>query len=107
MIEEAEKQVGAVPDPDIVTELVTADKLVTANPCRLYSFIAVGLADATNLYYLRDGDTVAADIKVTVATIAYTTVPAVFAEPVRFKHGLFVQFATNGAYVFVQYKPDY
>ena len=107
MIEEAEKQVGVVVDPDIVTDSMAASKLVCEKPCWLYSLLLSEVAAPCAVFTFYDNTVASGEVRLKLYVPGYQTLPVVFKHPVRFKRGFYLEFTTSGAFASVQYKPDY
>ncbi len=84
-------------------EKISASGLFTDRPCLVYSLCGVGVADATNVFTVYDGhNTTGRDI-MRLVSIAYSSDFRLFASPLFFAKGLYVEFTTNGAEFFAQF----
>lgn len=94
-------------DKKIQTEYLTASGLVCAKPCWLFAVIAGSTQTTAKVLTIRDGSVVTDDIKMKLYCSVYNNPAVVFAMPVYFKKGLYLEFATNVDFAFVQYTTEY
>ena len=90
------------------SQLVRSEKLVasgifTKSPCLIYSITGVGVADATNVFTVYNGTNTSGENKFRLVTVAYNSDFRLFASPIFFPKGLYVEFTTNGIEVFAQF----
>lgn len=81
----------------------TASALITQQPCLVYSICGIGIASSHNVYTIHDGQNVDGDIVMRLVAGVYSADFRLFASPLFFAKGLYVEFTLNGAEVFVQY----
>lgn len=77
--------------------------LISSQPCLVYSICGIGIAQASNVYTIHDGQNVDGDIVMRLVAGVYSADFRLFASPLFFAKGLYVDFTTNGEEVFVQY----
>jgi len=82
---------------------VTGSGVVSEKPCLLYSICGVGVADATNVFTIYDGQSTAGKVIMTLVSVAYNSDFRLFAAPLYFSKGIYVEFTTNGSEVTLQF----
>lgn len=82
---------------------LTASGLACDRPCLVYSICGIGVADATNLYRIYDGFNTSDDLIMSLVAVSYVADFRLFSPGLYFAKGIYVEFTTNGAEVFVQY----
>lgn len=81
----------------------TASGLVSRQPCLVYSICGIGIAEDSNVYAIHDGQSVDGDIVMRLVAGSYSADFRLFASPLFFSKGLYVEFTTNGEEVFIQF----
>jgi len=81
----------------------TASGVVCKGPCLLYSICGIGLAQASNVYTVYDGQTTGGKVMFRLVAGAYATDFRLYACPIYFSRGLYIDFTTNGEEVSLQY----
>lgn len=81
----------------------TASGVVSKQPCLIYSICGIGIAQDSNVYTIHDGQTVDGDVVMRLVAASYSADFRLFASPLFFAKGLYVDFTTNGEEVFIQY----
>lgn len=81
---------------------VTASGRVSEKPCLIYSLCGIGVADATNVYTIYDGHGTNGDVIMRLVAVAYSSDFRLFAAPLYFSKGIFIDFTTNGSEVMIQ-----
>lgn len=76
---------------------------VSDKPCLVYSVCAIGIAETSNVYTLHDGQSPAGDVIMRMVAGSYSADFRLFASPLFFAKGIYVDFTTNGEEVFIQY----
>lgn len=96
--------IGAIMDESRLIELARAVKsgVVSQKPCLVYSLCGIGIADASNVYTIHDGQTSSGDQIMTLVAGTYSSDFRLFASPLYFSKGLYVEFVTNGEEVSIQ-----
>jgi len=87
----------------IKVERVTASVCLCKTPVFVYSICAIGLAQTDNTYKIYDGQNSEGKHKFTMVAGAYQADFRLFAAPVLFAKGLYIDFTTHGEEVAVQY----
>lgn len=87
----------------ISLERVTASGIVSEKPCLIYSICGVGVAGSTNVFTIYDGQGTGGKIIMTLVTVAYNSDFRLFASPLYFSKGIYVEFTTNGSEVTLQF----
>lgn len=82
---------------------LTATGVVSNVPCLVYSICGIGLAQASNVYTIYDGQNAEGKVKLRLTAGAYSSDFRRFEEPLYFAKGLYIAFTTNGEEVTVQY----
>lgn len=80
-----------------------ASGVVSEKPCFVYSICGIGIADATNVYTIHDGHSTTGKAIMRLVSVAYSADFRLFATPLFFAHGIYVDFTTNGSEVTLQY----
>lgn len=86
----------------IALETVTTSGLISDSPCLIHSICGIGIADASNVYSIYDGQSAAGDAKFRLVCGSYDSDFRLYAAPLFFSKGLYVEFTTNGEEVTVQ-----
>lgn len=86
----------------IALERLVASGIISRKPCLVYSICGVGIASATNVFTIHDGQSTDGKVKMTLCTVAYNSDFRLFASPLYFGQGVYVDFTTNGSEVTVQ-----
>ena len=87
----------------VKSEKLGASGIFTKSPCLVYSIAGVGVAAATNVFTVYNGTNTSGENKFRLVTVAYNSDFRLFASPLFFPQGLYVEFTTNGDEVFAQY----
>lgn len=87
----------------ISTPRATATGLVSSKPGFLYSICGIGLAETDNTYTVYDGHSTAGTIKMRLVAGAYASDFRLFACPMYFAQGIYIEFTTHGEEVTMQY----
>lgn len=82
---------------------VTADSLISPEPCFVLSAELVSSAAGVSTAALRDGHNTDADILVDLAALASAADPRSWTPPIYFQKGLFVDIGANVTAVLVRY----
>lgn len=82
---------------------VVASGRVSEKPCLVYSICGIGIADATNVYTIYDGHSTAGKDMMRLVAVAYSSDFRLYASPLYFANGIYVEFTTNGSEVSIQY----
>lgn len=80
-----------------------ASGMVSDKPCLIYSICGIGISDNTNVYTIYDGSSTEGKVMMRLVAGSYSADFRLFAAPLYFHKGLYVDFTTNGSEVFVQY----
>jgi len=86
----------------ISNDRVTASGCVSKGPCLLYSICGIGLAQASNVYTVYDGQTTGDKVKFRLVAGSYAADFRLYACPMCFTKGLYIDFTTNGEEVSFQ-----
>lgn len=89
--------------PVIAHGRIIASGLVSETPCLIYSICGIGLADTSNVYTVYDGQNTEGKVKFRLVAGAYSADFRLYACPLHFTKGLYIDFTTNGSEVFIQY----
>lgn len=84
-------------------ECVTASRVVSNTPCLIYSICGIGITEDSNVYGIHDGQTTEGERRMRLVAGSYSADFRLFASPLYFAKGLYVDFTTNGEEVFVQF----
>lgn len=87
----------------ISVDRITASNVITNRPCLVMSICGIGIAEISNVYTVYDGQSTTGNIKFRLVAGSYSADFRLFAEPIYFAHGIYVDFTTNGEEVCVQY----
>jgi hypothetical protein len=87
----------------IRTPRQTATGAISKKPGFLYSICGIGIAETSNVYTIYDGHSTAGEVKMRLVAGSYDSDFRLFACPMYFTQGLYVEFTTNGEEVTVQY----
>ena len=87
----------------VKTERIVASGIFTKSPCLIYCISGLGVTEATNVFTVYNGTNTSGENKFRLACIAYSSDFRLFASPLFFPKGLYVEFTTNGTEVFAQY----
>lgn len=82
---------------------VLASGKISEKPCLVYSICGIGIADADNVYGIYDGSSAAGKLKMRLVAGSYSADFRLYASPLYFVKGIYVEFTTNGEEVTVQY----
>lgn len=82
---------------------VIATGRVTDKPCLINSICGIGLASTSNVYTVYNGHDTTGEIKFRLVCGSYAPDFRLFAPPLYFAHGIYIEFTTNGEEVAVQY----
>jgi len=82
---------------------LTASGRLSEKPCLIYSICGIGIADASNVYRVYDGSSTAGELKMTLVAGSYSSDFRLYASPMYFSKGIYVEFTTNGEEVTVQF----
>lgn len=82
---------------------VTASGRVSERPCFVYSICGIGLAQASNVYTIYDGHSTAGKAMFRLVAGQYAADFRLFASPLYFANGLYVDFTTNGEEACIQF----
>lgn len=81
----------------------TASGVVCETPCLIHSICGIGIAQASNVYSVYDGQNTEGKLRFRLVAGSYQADFRLFAAPLYFHKGLYIEFTTNGEEVFVQY----
>lgn len=89
-------------------KLITLDRIVKSaviseKPCLVNTICGIGLAETSNVYRVYDGHDSTGKFKFTLVAGSYTPDFRLFAPPLYFANGIYVEFTTNGEEVCCQY----
>lgn len=87
----------------ISLERATASRIVSEKPCLVHSICGIGIADASNVYTIYDGQSAAGKVIMTLVAGSYDADFRLYAAPLYFTKGIYVEFTTNGSEVVVQF----
>lgn len=87
----------------IACETVTASGIVSPVPCLVYSICGIGLANADNIYGVHNGQSSSDKRKFRLTANKYSADFRLYACPIFFSKGLYIDFDTNGEEVTVQF----
>lgn len=107
MDEKQDKQVRPEVDKSILTKDLIISGLICDKPCWLYSLSVSEVSAAYGQFVFYDNNAASGKVRLRIYVAQYRTIPIVFNHPIRFKRGLYLNFATSGDYAFVQYRTDY
>lgn len=82
---------------------LTASGLVTDRACLVYSICSIGTSQTSNVFNIFDGFNTGGKHIMTLGGAQYFSDFRLFAMPLYFAKGVYVEFATNGTECFVQY----
>ena len=84
-------------------ERAVASGTVSKKPCLVHSICGIGVADATNVYSIYDGHGTSGKLIMRLVAVAYSSDFRLFASPLYFAKGIYVEFTTNGSEVVLQF----
>lgn len=87
----------------IALDRVTATGRVSEKPCLVHSICGIGIADTSNVYTIYDGQSSAGKPMMRLVAGSYASDFRLFASPLYFSKGIYVDFTTNGSEVVIQF----
>jgi len=84
-------------------ETVLASGLICEGPCFIYSICGIGLAETSNVYGVHNGSSDKGKREFRLAAGSYASDFRLFASPLYFSKGIYIDFTTNGEEVTVQF----
>lgn len=87
----------------ITIDRITASAQVSENPCLINSICGIGLAETSNVYTVYDGHGTTGKIKFRLVAGSYAPDFRLFAPPIYFANGIYIEFTTNGEEVSFQF----
>ena len=81
----------------------TVSGVVSEKPCFVYSICGIGIAETSNVYTIYDGQTTAGKVMMRLVADSYSADFRLYASPLYFAKGIYVDFTTNGEEVSIQY----
>ena len=82
---------------------VTGSGRVADTPCFIYSVCGIGIAQSSNVYAIYDGQSTGGDLRFRLVAGTYASDFRLFASPLYFAKGIYIDFVTNGEEVVIQY----
>ncbi len=82
---------------------VTETGRVSETPCLIHSICGIGIAQTSNVYTIYDGQSNAGKVMMRLVAAGYASDFRLFAAPLYFSKGIYVEFTTNGEEVVIQY----
>lgn len=86
----------------IALERAAASGIVSRKPCLIHSICAIGLAETDNTYRIYDGQSTSGKYIMTMVAGAYSSDFRLYASPMYFAKGIYIEFTTHGEEVSVQ-----
>ena len=80
----------------------TASKCLCQTPCFVYSICGIGLANTDNTYTIYNGQNAEGKLKMILVAGAYQADFRLYAVPLYFSKGFYVEFTTSGEELTVQ-----
>lgn len=87
----------------ITLKTVTASGKVSERPCLIYCICGIGIAQTSNVYGIHDGQTSGDKRRFRLVAGSYSADFRLYASPLYFTKGIYIDFTTNGEEVTVQY----
>lgn len=87
----------------ISLERLTSSGIASEKPCLVYSICGIGIAQTSNVYTIYDGQSTAGKVIMRLVAGSYSSDFRLFASPLYFSKGIYVDFTTNGEEVMIQY----
>lgn len=84
-------------------ERATASRIVSEKPCLVHSICGIGIAIEANVYTIYDGQGTGGDIIMRLVAGTYSSDFRLFAAPLYFSKGIYVEFTTGGSEVVIQF----
>lgn len=81
---------------------VTASGILSNKPCLIYSICGIGLAETDNTYSIYDGSSSEGKLKMRMVAGAYAADFRLYAVPLFFSQGIYIDFTTHGEEIFAQ-----
>ena len=81
----------------------TASGIVSEKPCLIHSICGIGIAETSNVYTIYEGQSTAGEVMMRLVAGSYSADFRLFAAPLYFSKGIYVDFTTNGEEVVVQF----
>lgn len=81
----------------------TASGRVSDKPCLIHSVCGIGIASTSNVYTIYDGSDNTGKVMMRLVAGSYSSDFRLFAAPLYFGRGIYIDFTTNGEEVVLQF----